>query len=172
MTSSDFGFLKPLEEAWGGIRDEYQAIAGLSQPWRESSLHNGGWHVLGLILAGQRRKFFDLCPLTTALLQGVPGLALAGFSILKPGAVISPHVGYPSSVLRAHLPIGADGAAFLDVGGERHHWQLGHFVVFDDRVMHSAENPGSVDRAVLTLDFDKAAARSWVFGEVTANPCK
>lgn len=157
-SSLDYEFLLPLERAWAYIRDEYQAIADKAKPWREGFLHNGGWHVLGLVLAYQPREFFDRCPITADLLRGVPGLSLAGFSILKPGAVIEPHVGYSDDVLRAHLPLEADGKAFLDVGGERHHWQQGWFVVFDDRVMHSAQNPGDRDRVVLTLDFEKAKA--------------
>ena len=158
MSAGDFAFLQPIEQAWELVRDEYLAIADSSKPWREFGLHNGGWHVLGMVLHGEKRPFFDACPATMEMLRDVPGLDIAGFSILKPGAVIKPHVGYSDRLLRAHLPLKADGLAFLDVGAERHHWKLGQFMVFDDRVRHSAANPGPLERVVLTLDFDKTLA--------------
>jgi beta-hydroxylase len=48
----------------------------------------------------------ERCPFTTSLVEGIPGLKMAGFSALLPGTHIEPHsgyAGYSDTVLRGHL---------------------------------------------------------------------
>ena len=145
--------LRLLTEHWTVMRDEYQAIAADAAPWHEQGLHNGKWSTYGLFFAGKPTSGAPRCPQTAAVLGRVPGLFMAGFSVLAAGCVIKPHKGYTDEVLRAHLGLVCPPEAWLKVDTEVHHWREGELVVFDDTRMHSAANPSSHDRVVLLLDF-------------------
>lgn len=150
-----FDFLRPVAEAWREIRGEFVRARDMARPWPETYLHNGGWFTIPLIFNRARMPWADAAPKTFDLVSQVPGVFIAGFSILRPGAVIEPHVGYTDRVLRSHLGLITNGQAFIEVGGERRHWRDGELFVFDDTVSHHAANPGTTDRVVLILDFDR-----------------
>lgn len=145
--------LRPLADGWQVIRQEYLAVAGDAQPWHEQGLHNGRWSTYSLFFAGRPTQGAPRCPQTAALLGRVPGLFMAGFSVLASGCVIKPHRGYTDEVLRAHLGLICPGQAWLRVDDDVHHWHEGGLVVFDDTHLHSAANPSALDRVVLLLDF-------------------
>lgn len=152
----NFPFLHPIADAWKTIRDEYLSNEHLAEPWHEEYLHKGDWHVLKMILRG--KEIIDPrmhMPKTFELIKQVPGVFIAGVSIMKGGAHIKPHVGYTTEVFRSHLCLIGDGQASLNVGGEVYHWSEGEMVVFDDTVRHSAHNPSPLDRVVLIVDFAK-----------------
>ena len=95
------------------------------------------------------------CPRTTALLEQVPGMTTAFFSILSPHKHIGEHRGPYRGVLRYHLglkvpePVDACG---IRVGGEVAHWAEGSSLVFDDGYEHSAWNDTDGTRVVLFMD--------------------
>jgi ornithine lipid ester-linked acyl 2-hydroxylase len=95
------------------------------------------------------------CPETTRLVENVPGMETAMFSILAPGKRIPPHDGPYKGVLRYHLgllvPEPEDGVG-IRVGGEVAHWQEGASLVFDDTFEHMAWNDTDGTRVVLFLD--------------------
>jgi len=148
--------LKPLEENWTIIRDEYLVAANLVTQWPEAYLHNGLWDVLGIHYPDQTMPGESMCPRTKELVQQIPGLLLAGFSILRPGCVVLPHVGAVEGVWRAHLGLICPPHAWLEVLEQRYVAREGKAVVFDDRNLHSAGNQGESDRVVLIVDFWKA----------------
>lgn len=148
-------FLQPLEQHWQQIKAEYLAIANHVSEWPETAIHNGLWDIYGIFFAGQRLDGEQSCPLTAALVHSVPGLFIAGFSILRPGCVILPHVGYTDSVWRSHLGLICPPGAWIEVGGQRHDWCEGESVVFDDTYSHHAVNDGDSDRVILIVDFKK-----------------
>jgi beta-hydroxylase len=98
----------------------------------------------------------QLCPLTASLVHQIPGLFIAGFSLLKPNCKIKPHVGYTNEVYRSHLGLACPPQAWLKVDDETYHWRSGEVVVFDDTKMHSAENASNTNRVVLIVDFLKS----------------
>ncbi len=150
--------LKLLEDNWQIIRDEYLAAANMVIEWPETDLHNGLWDVLGIHYPDHRMPGESLCPRTRELVLQIPGVLLAGFSILRPGCVIVPHVGAVDGVWRSHLGLICPPEAWLEVLGERHVAQDGKVAVFDDRNLHSAGNQGESERVVLIVDFWKTAA--------------
>ncbi|MDQ6617248.1 MAG: aspartyl/asparaginyl beta-hydroxylase domain-containing protein [Actinomycetota bacterium] len=95
------------------------------------------------------------CPQTTRLLQEVPGLTTAFFSILSPHKHIPPHRGPWRGVIRYHLalkiPEPSDQCG-IRVGGEVAHWTEGKSLVFDDGYEHSAWNDTDGVRVVLFVD--------------------
>lgn len=153
MFSDQFTFLKSLEENWLLICEEYRAIASRVTPWHERGLHNGRWSTYGIYQCGDRLEGERLCPKTAELVHAIPGLFIAGFSVLKPHCHIKPHVGYTSEVLRSHLGLICPPEAWLQVEDEIHNWKSGQVVVFDDTLKHSAGNDGNTERVVLIVDF-------------------
>jgi ornithine lipid ester-linked acyl 2-hydroxylase len=105
----------------------------------------------GVPFEGNRAR----CPRTTALLDTVPGLTTAFFSILGPGKRLPEHRGPYKGVVRYHLglripePASASG---IRVGGVTAHWREGRSTVFDDTYLHEAWNETGEDRVVLFLD--------------------
>ncbi|MDQ2754036.1 MAG: aspartyl/asparaginyl beta-hydroxylase domain-containing protein [Actinomycetota bacterium] len=94
-------------------------------------------------------------PQTAALLEDIPGLTTAFFSILSPHKKIPEHRGPWRGVLRYHLalrvPEPAD-ACGIRVGGETAHWQEGRSLLFDDGYDHEAWNDSDGVRVVLFVD--------------------
>jgi len=107
------------------------------------------------------------CPRTARLLQGVPGMTTAFFSILAPHKRIPPHRGPWKGVLRYHLGLMVPEPAAdcgIEVGGQVAHWQEGRSLVFDDSFEHSAWNDTDGTRVVLFMDVIRPlrAPGSWL----------
>ena len=97
------------------------------------------------------------CPETTRLIEAIPGMETAMFSILAPGKHIPPHDGPYKGVLRYHLGlIGARGpggaAAASGWVPRRRGWREGESLVFDDTYEHEVWNETDETRVVLFLD--------------------
>jgi aspartyl/asparaginyl beta-hydroxylase (cupin superfamily) len=146
-----------LEANWVAIREECLAVTDLTQ-WPEKSIYEGQWDVYGIYdlkgnLIGNHAKE---CPKTTEILRQIPRLQTAGFSILRAGAVIKPHIGYTDKVLRCHLGLVIpEGDCALKVEDTVYPWEEGKAFIFDDTLLHSAWNRTARDRYVLLLDFFK-----------------
>ena len=154
-----FSFAAVLERNWQAIRDEMVALRSSGFiAWPEKSLYgDSGWSTFGLYAFGQKQVAnCALCPRTTALVESIPGLAMAGFSRLAPGAHIKPHVGYDEYsryVLRLHLALDTNPDCALRVADETRVWEEGKTLIFCDAVEHEAWNRGTSTRTILLLDF-------------------
>lgn len=155
LPASDFPFARTLEEAHAEIRRELEALPeGAFVEWPERFLHGHGWTVFGLHAFGKRiDENCARCPVTTRLVEAIPGMTTAGFSALAPGTRIAPHTGYTSRVLRCHLGLVVPPGCALRVGRETRTWEEGRCLVFDDTVRHEAWNEGTSRRVVLLVDF-------------------
>lgn len=97
-----------------------------------------------------------LCPNTDALLQQIPGLKTAFFSILSPGKKIPPHRGAFNGLLRYHLGLQIPeprGDCWIRVANEYYHWDEGGSFIFDDTYQHEVHNNTDGYRVVLFVDF-------------------
>jgi beta-hydroxylase len=157
--TAQFPFAAELERHWQTIRDEMVALRSSGFiAWPEKSLYGeSGWSTFGLYAFGQKQSAnCALCPRTTALVEAIPGMAMAGFSRLAPGAHIKPHVGYDEYsryVLRLHLALETNPDCALRVAGETRSWEEGRTLIFCDAVEHEAWNRGTSTRTILLLDF-------------------
>ncbi|OBG89628.1 hypothetical protein A9X03_17465 [Mycobacterium sp. E1715] len=99
-------------------------------------------------------KQCDECPDTARLLQDIPGMKTAFFSILSPGKNIPPHRGPYQGVMRYHLPlvVPQDGECGIRVGDETASFQEGVALMFDDTYEHEVWNNTKETRVVLFLD--------------------
>jgi ornithine lipid ester-linked acyl 2-hydroxylase len=96
------------------------------------------------------------CPETARIIESIPGLNLAFFSILMPHKEVPVHRGPYKGVIRMHLPLRVPHPATdcaLSIGDDIRHWQEGKVILFDDTYPHEAWNHTDGIRAVLFLDF-------------------
>lgn len=169
LDAADFSWIAPLEENWHAIRDEALAVTrkaeaipplGLVSPdhariargteWRAFFLHGYGHR----IEANRAR-----CPATTALIDRIPALNSAFFSVLVPGAVIPRHKGVTKGLLTCHLGLqvpAGDCRMTLDDRLE-FGWQEGRALVFDDSYPHAVANATQGTRIVLLIQVHRPA---------------
>ncbi len=159
--SAAFPWTRPLERSWRTIRDDLDralAVRGevpgfASVSSRQRRIADERWRTLVFRFFGRRvdencRRF----PATAALLDRIPRLTTAMFSILEEGGHIPAHHGPYKGVLRYHLGLRVPAGARLRVGDEIRPWAEGEGFFFDDTFEHEAWNPGPGDRVVLFLD--------------------
>lgn len=98
------------------------------------------------------------CPETWRILQKIPNLKAAMFSIFEPGKHLKAHRGPYNGVLRLHLglkvPAERDKVA-IRVVDQICHWDEGKVLIFDDAYEHEAWNHSDEVRVVLFVDFVK-----------------
>jgi aspartyl/asparaginyl beta-hydroxylase (cupin superfamily) len=166
--NSQFSWIPELEARTPAIRAELTELLAERQ-------HLPAFHEIspdvGMITSDDQWKTFVFmgyglrsernlarCPETARALQGIPGIRSAFFSILEPGKRIPLHTGPYNGVLRLHLGLVVPEPAercWIEVGGERYHWQEGQAVVFDDLYPHQVHNDTPGLRAVLFVDFER-----------------
>jgi beta-hydroxylase len=95
------------------------------------------------------------CPETARLLEQVPGMTTAFFSILSPHKHIPDHRGPYKGVLRYHLALMVPeprDACRIRVDDEYANWEEGRSLLFDDSYDHEAWNDSDGVRVVLFMD--------------------
>ncbi|MEQ8356665.1 MAG: aspartyl/asparaginyl beta-hydroxylase domain-containing protein [Kiloniellaceae bacterium] len=163
-----FYFLQPFEDHWREIRDEVQRILEHKESipaFEEISTdqmkiaRNRQWRTFILYGFGERlKKNCAHAPRTTALLEQVPQLQTAWFSILEPGYHISPHRGVSKGILRCHLGLMVPERrehCWMRVDREICFWEAGKAFVFDDTYEHEVRNDTNQERVVLLFDFER-----------------
>lgn len=113
------------------------------------------WRVFMLYLLGHKPEANRaLCPETCRILDGIPTLVQAFFSILDPGKNIPLHEGPYLGYLRYHLAlrVPAKNRPKILVNGQPHVWQEGEAMLFDDSHPHEVINSSDEIRVVLIID--------------------
>jgi aspartyl/asparaginyl beta-hydroxylase (cupin superfamily) len=125
------------------------------------------WKVYPLNLMGiSPAGYSERCPRTMALLDGIPGLFQAFFSILEGGKSIPAHEGPYRGYLRYHLGlvVPAQDPPSIRLKDQHYTWQEGQSVLFDDSWNHEVFNKCSADRVILIVDVRRPMP--WVFDAV------
>lgn len=94
------------------------------------------------------------CPETTKVLESIPGMTTAWFSMIDPGYHIPPHRGPSKSFLVCHLGLlipKNKEHCYLRVGDRKLHWDEGKCFVFDDTFQHEVRNDTDEHRVVLLV---------------------
>ena len=110
-----------------------------------------GFYAYGTRVDGNCRR----CPRTAEIVESIPGMTTAMFSVLLPHKHIPPHRGPWKGVLRYHLALRTpadETAARIRVGSSIEHWRDGRSLVFDDTFEHEVWNDSDEIRVVLFLD--------------------
>jgi beta-hydroxylase len=98
------------------------------------------------------------CPETTRLLEQIPDLQSAWFSILAPGAVITPHRGISKGIVRLHMGLKTPrdrAKCWMRVDDRVMHWDDGHAFMFDDTYDHEVRNDTAEERVILIVDVER-----------------
>lgn len=164
-----YPWTRDMEHGYDGIRSEldriltdYEAIPNfddLSAEQRRLVTGERRWKTYMLYAYGARfAGNIAQCPETDRMLQKIPGMVTAFFSIIEPHTGIAPHRGPYKGVLRYHLalrvPTPAESCG-IRIGHEVYHWQEGRSLIFDDTVTHEAWNNSDAIRVVLFVDFKR-----------------
>lgn len=113
------------------------------------------WKVFMLYLLGHKPAANrQLCPQTCQLIDKIPNLIQAFFSILEPGKNIPLHEGPYLGYLRYHLgiKIPISNPPTLIVNSKEYTWREGEGVLFDDSWPHAVVNLSQDYRVVLIID--------------------
>ena len=113
------------------------------------------WSVFMLYVLGHKPKLNRaLCPETCRLLDRVPNLVQAFFSVLEPGKSVPRHEGPYLGYLRYHLGLRVprENPPRLIVNSHEYVWKEGEAVLFDDSWEHEVVNRSKELRAVLIVD--------------------
>jgi aspartyl/asparaginyl beta-hydroxylase (cupin superfamily) len=113
------------------------------------------WKVYPLNIMGVKPEAYcSRCPRTMALLEGIPGLFEAFFSILEGGKSIPHHEGPYRGYLRYHLGliVPERNPPAIRLKDMVYTWKEGESILFDDSWDHEVYNQCEADRVVLIVD--------------------
>lgn len=113
------------------------------------------WKVFYLYAMGEKPEANRAkCPQTAALLDGIPDLFQAFFSILEGGKSIPAHRGPYRGYLRYHLGliVPTVDPPSIRVKDQHYTWQEGQSILFDDSWNHEVVNHCASDRVILIVD--------------------
>lgn len=172
LENDEFPWVGELEAAYPAVRAELEAV--LEHPEHIPTFHQispdqariskgDNWkvftfHAYGTPIEENRA----LCPETSKLIDRIPGLQNAWFSILAPGYHIPPHHGPTRAVVRLHLGLIVPRdreSCWIRVDETICTWEEGKVIVFDDTYEHEVRNDTPEPRVVLFVDFDRPMDR-------------
>lgn len=166
--TDDFPWAREVEAEWTAIRAELDkvlvrkgdlpAFHEISSEVRSIS-SDQNWKTFFLCGYGiKSEEAIRQCPETWRILQKIPGLKSAMFSIFEPGKHLPPHRGPYNGVLRFHLGLivpNQPDKVGIRIDTETRHWTEGEALIFDDAYEHEAWNHSDEVRVVLFVDFEK-----------------
>lgn len=163
--SQKFNWIPELENNWSIIRQELESILKYRDELpnfqdiskdQYSISKDDLWKTYLLYSYGiKAENNCHRCPQTTRLIERIPGMKTAFFSILLPHKHIPEHTGPYKGVIRYHLGLIVPKEASkcrIRVGNEIRYWQEGKSLVFDDRYPHEVWNETEEMRVVLFMD--------------------
>ncbi len=162
----DFAWTALLRDHWPAIRDEALAVTqgraapslATISPDHRSIAEVDKWR--SFFLWGYGYPIDDnlaRCPRTQALVEQIPGLNSAFFSILAPGTHIPAHRGVTKGLITCHLGliVPRDGDVRMRVADRVVRWAEGETLVFDDTYDHEVWNDTAGTRVVLLVQFER-----------------
>lgn len=171
---ADFAWAAPLAAQWRTIREELDAL--MPDRARMPSFHeilsevstitqDDAWKTFFLVGAGMDCSGNAArCPNTMRVLEGIPGVVTAFFSILGPGKHIPAHRGAYNGLLRLHLGLRVPepaSACRIRIGDQIRSWNEGELLIFDDTYNHEVWNDTNGWRVVLFVDFPRPLKQPW-----------
>lgn len=172
--SKQFPWAAELEANWQVIRKELDEILKYTDHLpnyhdissRQSNITNDDlWKTYFFCAYGLKaEKNCDRCPKTTQLLENIPGLQVAFFSILAPHKHIPKHRGLYKGVIRYHLGLVVPEPqtdCWIEVGDKVAYWTEGKSLIFDDTFPHQVQNNTDSYRAILFLDVERPLPFPW-----------
>jgi ornithine lipid ester-linked acyl 2-hydroxylase len=160
-----FPWVAGIESEWKTIRKELDAVMLRREEIpnfqdvskAQKALTDGDqWKTFMFYVYGKKYKEnCERCPETERVLNRIPGMKSAMYSILAPRKYIAPHRGPYKGVLRYHLGLmipEPEGSCRIRVGNDVRNWKEGKSMIFDDSNEHEAWNDTDSYRVVLFVD--------------------
>ncbi len=159
-----FDWTPYLEANTPAIRAEAQSLLGDAMsipsireisPDHDKIALDGKWRSFFLHAYGVKIKAnCARCPETARILQNIPGLLSAFYSVMLAGAHVPRHTGPTKAILTGHLGLIIPSRrenCHMEVGDHNIVWEKGRLVVFDDMYPHEVWNDTDEDRVILLL---------------------
>ncbi|WP_462379005.1 aspartyl/asparaginyl beta-hydroxylase domain-containing protein [Pseudomonas sp. Marseille-QA0892] len=161
-----FPELDVLKDNWEVIREE--ALRLFDEGYIRSALKDNEAGFGSFFKRGWKRFYLtwydgplpsaqQLCPKTVEILQQVPSVKGAMFTLLPPGSHLNPHRDPYAGSLRYHLglstPNSDDCRIFVD--GQPYAWRDGEDVMFDETFVHWVKNETDKTRVILFCDVER-----------------
>ncbi len=164
LDTADFPWMAAVEARWEEIAAEIRGIVAQKIVLPETSDlagfdqgNEGSWTNLAIYSYG---TWIDVnrqrCPRTVEIVKDIPGLQIAGISVLGPGAHLPLHRGPNRGALRYQIGMIVPepaGSCRIEIGSVTHVWSEGASMVFDHSVEHEAWNDSDSERFVLFIEF-------------------
>jgi beta-hydroxylase len=163
--------LDKLKASYPVIREEAKVLrdTGVFQrpPAKDEPGYNtfekGGWrlHLLKWYTKECGDAAKSLCPKTCAIVDSIPAVRSAMFTVLPPGARLGRHHDPVASSLRYHLGLLTPNSnqCALTLDGVEYPWRDGEDLLFDQTYLHSAVNRTDIVRIILFCDVEKTQLR-------------
>ncbi|XOZ34951.1 aspartyl/asparaginyl beta-hydroxylase domain-containing protein [Halomonadaceae bacterium KBTZ08] len=105
------------------------------------------------------------CPETLKILDQVPSVNGAMFSILPVGSQLTRHADPVACSLRYHLGLATpnDDRCYINIDGRDYSWRDGDDLIFDETYLHYAHNDADQYRLILMCDVERP---TWLLGRV------
>lgn len=165
LDPEQFDWTTKLENNWKTIRREvdmilqYQDVIPNFQDISEDQkalTTDNNWKTFFLFGFGMKMETnCNICPETTKLIEDIPGMTTAFFSILSPGKHIPEHRGLYKGFIRYHLGLKVpepNENVTIRVHDQYRHWEEGKSLMFDDTYQHEVWNDTDGTRVVLFMD--------------------
>ncbi|MDZ8026296.1 MAG: aspartyl/asparaginyl beta-hydroxylase domain-containing protein [Nostoc sp. DedQUE01] len=166
FNSQDFSWVENVEANWMKIRDEMNQLLNqldnipnfqdISTD-QVSITSDNRWKTYFFYAYGiKAEKNCQRCPETTRIIEQIPGMKTAFFSILLPHKHIPEHRGPYKGVVRYHLALKVPENKIdckIRVGEDFRYWEEGKSLIFDDTFCHEVWNDTDEIRVILFLDF-------------------
>ncbi len=124
-----------------------------------NTFEKGGWRLYPLKWYTKEcgRTAVNACPKTCAILDSIPAIRSAMFTVLPPGARLGRHHDPIASSLRYHLGLLTPNSekCALTLDGIEYPWRDGEELLFDQTYLHSAINRTDIVRVILFCDVEK-----------------
>lgn len=168
LDTAEFPWTADIEANWTtvlaeaeSVLKEREAIPSLSEisPDHERLTSDGKWQSFFLWGYGYKSPLnCKRCPKTTEIVERIPGLMTAMFSIHAPGIHIPRHKGVTKGMVVCHLGLIVPKArekCRMQVEDRLLHWDPGKTFVFDDTYAHEVWNDTDEDRVILLLQVER-----------------
>lgn len=171
MDLTQFPELKEVQENWETIRDE--GVKLLEQDYFNKinnpstaahydvgfrTFYKYGWRKFYLKWYGyNHQSALRHCPETVKILNRIPSINGAMFSILPPGSQLTRHLDPVACSLRYHLGLQTPNSdqCFISVDGQIYSWRDGDALLFDETFIHYVRNDTDSHRLILMCDVDR-----------------
>lgn len=179
MDRKRFPELSVIQENWQTIRDEAVALYDsrvfdqTSSPESNAyydvgfrTFYKYGWSKFYLKWYGTTHNSARAsCPETLRVLQQVPSVKGAMFSVLPVGSKLTPHADPAACSLRYHLGLATPNsdACYINIDGTDYSWRDGDDLLFDETYLHYAHNDADGYRLILMCDVERP---TWVVGPI------